>query len=360
MQEQLTVDFNVDAIREDFPILQQKVNGRDLIYLDSAATTQKPKQVIKAIADYYENHNSNVHRGVHTLSVRATDLYERARYNVHSLINAHKPNECIFVSGTTEAVNIVASSFVTPRVLPGEEILVTQMEHHSNIVPWQMLCGNTGAKLVVAPISVDGEIILDEFEKKLSDKTKFVAISHASNALGTINPIKEMVKMAHDRGALVLVDGAQALPHIPVDVQDLDCDFYAFSGHKMYAPTGVGVLWGREDLLNDMSPYKGGGEMIAYVSFDKTEYAPLPHKFEAGTPNISGVIGLDAAINYMLDIGLDKIITYEGISYTLIRAGVKVEANVYSYSNQQFYPIPKNPTWTIQIGEHILTITGIE
>lgn len=311
MQEQSAVDFNVNAIREDFPILQQKVNGRDLIYLDSAATTQKPKQVINAIADYYESHNSNVHRGVHTLSIRATDLYERARYNVHSLINAHKPHECIFVSGTTEAVNIVASSFVTPRVLPGEEILVTQMEHHSNIVPWQMLCGNTGAKLVVAPISVDGEILLDEFEKKLSDKTKFVAISHASNALGTINPIKEMVKMAHDRGALVLVDGAQALPHIPVDVQDLDCDFYAFSGHKMYAPTGVGVLWGREEFLNDMSPYKGGGEMIAYVSFDKTEYAPLPHKFEAGTPNISGVIGLDAAINYMREIGFEKILAYE-------------------------------------------------
>lgn len=311
MQEQSAVDFNVNAIREDFPILQQKVNGRDLIYLDSAATTQKPKQVINAIADYYENHNSNVHRGVHTLSVRATDLYERARYNVHSLINAHNPHECIFVSGTTEAVNLVATSFVTPRVLPGEEILVTQMEHHSNIVPWQMLCGNTGAKLVVAPISVDGEVILEEFEKKLSDKTKFVAISHASNALGTINPIKEMIKMAHDRGALVLVDGAQALPHIPVDVQDLDCDFYAFSGHKMYAPTGVGVLWGREEFLNDMSPYKGGGEMIAYVSFDKTEYAPLPHKFEAGTPNISGVIGLDAAINYMREIGLDKILAYE-------------------------------------------------
>lgn len=312
MQKQHTLlDFDVNAIREDFPILKQKINGRDLVYLDNAATSQKPRQVLDAMDEYYKTTNANVHRGVHDLSVKATNLFERARYSVQSFINAKYKQECIFVSGTTEAINLVAESFVAPRILPGEEILVTQLEHHSNIVPWQMLCAKTGAKLVVAPISFAGEILLDEFAKKLSKNTKFVAISHVSNAIGTINPVKEMIKMAHAHDALVLVDGAQAVPHISIDVQDLDCDFYAFSAHKMYAPTGVGVLWGREEFLNDMAPYKGGGEMISYVSFDKTEYAPLPHKFEAGTPNIAGVIGLDAAITYLGNIGLDKIIAYE-------------------------------------------------
>lgn len=326
MLEEQANEFDVNAIRQDFPILQQKINGHDLIYLDNAATTQKPRQVINAIADYYQHDNANVHRGVHSLSVRATELYERARNNVFKFINARAEHECIFVSGTTEAINVVATSFVTPRIMPGEEILITQMEHHSNIVPWQMLCAATGAKLTVAPISVDGEILLDEFAKKLTDKTKFVAITHASNALGTINPVKEMVKMAHDVGALVLVDGAQATPHVSVDVQDIDCDFYVFSGHKMYAPTGVGVLWGREEFLNDMAPYKGGGEMIAYVSFDKTEYAPLPHKFEAGTPNIAGVIGLSAAIEYLKEIGLEQIIAYEDYLLNYARAKlVKLE-----------------------------------
>jgi len=310
-KHQTFLDFDVNAIREDFPILKQKIYGRDLVYLDNAATSQKPRQVLDAMDEYYKTSNANVHRGVHGLSVQATNLFERARNNVQSFINAKYKHECIFVSGATEAINLVAESFVTPRILPGEEILVTQLEHHSNIVPWQMVCAKTGAKLVVAPISFDGEILLDEFAKKISKNTKFVAISHVSNAIGTINPVKKMIEIAHAHDALVLLDGAQAVPHLPIDVQDLDCDFYAFSAHKMYAPTGVGVLWGREEFLNDMAPYKGGGEMITYVSFDKTEYAPLPHKFEAGTPNIAGVIGLDAAINYLRNLGLDKISAYE-------------------------------------------------
>ncbi|MDP3562726.1 MAG: cysteine desulfurase [Legionellaceae bacterium] len=303
--------LDISAIRRDFPILHQQVNGYPLIYLDNAATTQKPKQVIDAIAHYYEHDNANVHRGVHTLSVRATQLYEAARDKVRHFINANHSHECIFVRGTTEAINLVAHSFVAPRILPGEEILITAMEHHSNIVPWQMVCAQTGAQLQVAPISIDGDVLLDEFEKKLSNKTKFVAISHVSNALGTINPVKKMIDMAHAHGALVLLDGAQAMPHLSVDVQALDCDFYAFSGHKMYAPTGIGVLWGRELFLNDMIPYQGGGEMIANVSFEATEYAPLPHKFEAGTPNISGAIGLNAAIDYLLSLDLDTIFKYE-------------------------------------------------
>lgn len=309
--QQILSEFDVNAVRDDFPILRQKVNGRDLIYLDNAATSQKPRQVLLAMDEYYETCNANVHRGVHALSVKATELYEKARLNISRFINAKHKHECIFVSGTTEAINLVATSFVQPLIKSGEEILVTQLEHHSNIVPWQMVCAKTGAKLEVAPISIDGEILLDEFEKKLTSNTKFVAISHVSNAIGTINPIKKMIEMAHAHGALVLVDGAQAVPHLPVDVQDLDCDFYAFSGHKLYGPTGIGLLWGREEFLNDMAPYKGGGEMIAYVSFEKTEYAPLPHKFEAGTPNIAGVIGLDAAISYLLSLGLDKISAYE-------------------------------------------------
>lgn len=303
--------LDISAIRCDFPILDQQVNGFPLIYLDNAATTQKPKQVIEAMTHYYEHDNANVHRGVHALSVRATQLYEDARDKVRHFINANYSHECIFVRGTTEAINLVAQSFVAPRILPGEEILITTMEHHSNIVPWQMMCANTGAVLQVAPISISGEILLDEFEKKLSKKTKFVSISHVSNALGTINPVKRMIEMAHAHGALVLLDGAQAMPHISVDVQALDCDFYAFSGHKMYAPTGIGVLWGREMFLNDMSPYQGGGEMIANVTFEATEYAPLPHKFEAGTPNIAGVVGLNAAIDYLLSLDLETVFKYE-------------------------------------------------
>jgi cysteine desulfurase/selenocysteine lyase len=304
-----SLDFN--AIRKDFPILSQKINDYDLIYFDNAATTQKPKSVIQAMTHYYEQDNSNVHRGVHALSVRATENYEAARAKVKRFINAKSVRECIFVRGTTEGINLVAQSLVAPHILPGEEILITHMEHHSNIVPWQMVCKHTGAILQVAPISLNGEILLDEFEKKLNENTKFVAINYVSNALGTINPVKKMIEMAHSYGAKVLLDGAQATAHLPVDVQDLGCDFYAFSGHKMYGPTGIGVLWGKEELLEGMPPYQGGGEMINYVSFEGTEYAALPHKFEAGTPNIAGAIGLGAAIDYLWSLDLDAIAEYE-------------------------------------------------
>lgn len=303
--------FNPEAIRRDFPVLQQTVHERPLIYLDNAATTQKPNAVIEAIANYYSHDNANVHRSVHALSARATEQYEAAREKVKRFINAKQARECIFVRGTTEAINLVAQGFVASRILPDEEILITHMEHHSNIVPWQMVCKKTGAKLVVAPISLKGEILLDEFEKRLSSNTKFVAISYASNALGTINPVKKMIEMAHAHGAVVLLDGAQATAHLPIDVQDLGCDFYAFSGHKMYGPTGIGVLWGKESLLDSMAPYQGGGEMISYVTFESTEYAPLPYKFEAGTPNIAGVIGLSAALDYLSSLDMDAIAAYE-------------------------------------------------
>ncbi|KTD38833.1 selenocysteine lyase, PLP-dependent [Legionella moravica] len=303
--------LNVHAIRKDFPILNQKINDYDLVYFDNAATTQKPKAVIDAMTHYYEHDNSNVHRGVHALSVRATELYEAARAKVKRFINARSAKECIFVRGTTEGINLVAQSLVAPHIVPGEEILITHMEHHSNIVPWQMVCKQTGAVLQVAPISINGELLLDEFEKKLNENTKFVAINYVSNALGTINPVKKMIEMAHAYGAKVLLDGAQATAHLPVDVQDLDCDFYAFSGHKMYGPTGIGVLWGKEELLNGMPPYQGGGEMINSVSFEGTEFAPIPHKFEAGTPNIAGAIGLGAAIDYLWSLDLEVVAEYE-------------------------------------------------
>ncbi|WP_298625382.1 cysteine desulfurase [uncultured Legionella sp.] len=307
----LVTSLNVNAIRKDFPILNQKINDYDLIYFDNAATTQKPKAVIDAMTHYYELDNSNVHRGVHALSVRATENYEAARAKIKRFINAKSTRECIFVRGTTEGINLVAQSFVAPHIMPGEEILITHMEHHSNIVPWQMVCKQTGAVLQVAPISLNGELLLDEFEKKLNENTKFVAINYVSNALGTINPVKKMIEMAHAYGAKVLLDGAQATAHLPVDVQELGCDFYAFSGHKMYGPTGIGVLWGKEELLENMPPYQGGGEMINYVSFEGTEFAALPHKFEAGTPNIAGAIGLGAAIDYLGSLDLDAIAQYE-------------------------------------------------
>lgn len=310
-EKSLPFTLDVASIRHEFPIFQQQIFGHPLVYLDSASTTQKPRSVLQAMTDFYEQDNANVHRGVHALSVRATLKYEQARDKVAQLINAPNVHECIFVRGTTEAVNLVAQSFLRPKILPGEQILVTMMEHHSNIVPWQMVCSQTGAELVVVTISVEGEVLLDEFEKKLTDKTKFVAISHASNAIGTINPIKKMIEMAHKRDILVLVDGAQAVPHMPVDVQDLDCDFYAFSGHKMYGPTGIGILWGRTTFLDDMLPYQGGGEMIQYVSFEATEYAALPHKFEAGTPNIVGAIGLGAAIDYLWSLDMAEVMRYE-------------------------------------------------
>ena len=303
--------WNVNAIRQDFPILHQSVNGHPLIYMDNAATTQKPQSVIDALSQYYQHDNSNVHRSVHALSSRATAHFEESREKVARFIHANASHECIFVRGTTEAINLVAQSFVAPQLVPGDEILITHMEHHSNIVPWQMICQQTGATLQVAPISVEGELLLDEFEKKLSSKTKFVSINYVSNALGTINPVKKMIDMAHRFGVNVLLDGAQATAHLPIDVQALGCDFYALSGHKMYGPTGIGVLWGREALLNVMKPYQGGGEMIQYVTFESTDYAPLPYKFEAGTPNIAGVIGLGAAVDYLSSHDLSAMVDYE-------------------------------------------------
>ena len=303
--------INLHAIREQFPILHQTVNGKPLIYFDNAATTQKPQTVIDAMTNYYSHDNANVHRGVHALSARATDQFDAVREEVKRFIHAPHTHECIFVRGTTEAINLVAQSYLMPRLGAGDGILITTMEHHSNIVPWQMVCQQTGAKLHVAPISESGEILLDAFEKKFSENIKFVAITYASNALGSINPVKKMIEIAHAHGAVVLVDGAQATAHMPIDVQDLGCDFYAFSAHKMYGPTGIGVLWGREELLNSMPPYQGGGEMIKYVTFEDTQYAPLPYKFEAGTPNISGVIGLGAAIRYLDSLDMAAISAYE-------------------------------------------------
>ena len=311
IEQNLINKLNIQRIREDFPVLNQIVNDNKLIYFDNAATTQKPQVVIDAIANYYEHDNANVHRGVHALSARATKQFEDARANIQRFINAKYAHECIFVRGTTEAINLVAQCFVAPRILPDEEILITYMEHHSNIVPWQLICKKTGAKLKVAPISLNGEVLLDEYEKLLARNPKFVALSYASNALGTINPVKKMIEMAHAHGALVLLDGAQSTAHLPIDVQDLGCDFYAFSSHKMYGPTGIGVLWGKENLLDDMPPYQGGGEMITSVSFEATEYAPLPFKFEAGTPNISGVIGLNATLNYLAALDMEEIFAYE-------------------------------------------------
>jgi cysteine desulfurase/selenocysteine lyase len=303
--------FDVEKVRCDFPILRQNVHGKPLVYLDNAATTQKPLSVIHAIDHYYRHDNSNIHRGVHTLSERATAQYENARAAAQRFINAREAKEIIFVRGTTEAINLVTQSYGRKHVGAGDEVLITAMEHHSNIVPWQMLCEEKGARLRVAPINDRGELLLDEFEKLLGPKTRIAAVSHLSNALGTINPVREMVRMAHARNIPVLVDGAQAAPRMPVDVQALDCDFYALSGHKMYGPTGIGVLYGRLELLEAMPPYQGGGEMIASVSFDKTVYNRVPHKFEAGTPNIADTIGLGAAIDYLEKLGLDAIERHE-------------------------------------------------
>jgi cysteine desulfurase/selenocysteine lyase len=298
------------VVRDDFPILDQEVHGKPLVYLDSAASAQKPRQVIDAISEYYENDHANVHRGVHTLSQRATFAYERARGKVKLFLNARDTREIVFVRGTTEAINLVAETFGrTAR--PGDEILISEMEHHSNIVPWQLLCERTGAKLVIAPVNERGELVMEELEKRLSKRTKLVSIAHISNALGTINPVREIIRLAHDRGARVLVDGAQAAPHVPVDVQDLDCDFYAFSGHKTYGPTGIGVLYGKADVLEAMPPYHGGGEMILSVTFEKTIYNELPYKFEAGTPDIAGAIGLGAAVDYLSALDRSAVARYE-------------------------------------------------
>jgi cysteine desulfurase/selenocysteine lyase len=306
-----TAGYDVTRIREDFPILHQSVHGKALVYLDNAATTQKPKTVIDCIRRVYENDYSNVHRGVHTLSQRSTDLFEAARETVQKFLNARHSHEIVFVRGTTEAINLVAQSFGRSVLKEGDEILITAMEHHSNIVPWQMLCEQTGAKLKVAPIDRNGELQLDDFEQLLSPRTRLVSVVHMSNALGTINPVKAIIELAHSREIPVLLDGAQAAPHMVVDVQDLDCDFYALSGHKLYGPTGIGVLYGKGKWLEAMPPYQGGGDMIRRVTFDKTEYNTLPFKFEAGTPNIVDAIALGAAVDYLQGIGMDAIAAYE-------------------------------------------------
>ncbi|KAF2515863.1 cysteine desulfurase [Flavobacterium zhairuonense] len=302
--------LDIQKIRADFPILSQTVNGKPLVYFDNGATSQKPQVVIDAEVKYYNEINANIHRGVHTLSQLATDAYEISRGKVKDHINAKFAHEVLFTSGTTHGINLVANGFAS-ILKPGDEVVVSSLEHHSNIVPWQMLCEKTGAILKVIPIDDNGELIITEFDKLLSDKTKIVTVNHISNALGVINPIKYIIDKAHAVGAAVLIDGAQAVPHLKPNVQELDCDFYAFSGHKMCGPTGTGILYGKEEWLNKLPPYQGGGEMIKEVTFEKTTYADLPHKFEAGTPNIAGGIVLGTAIDYLNEIGFDKIHEYE-------------------------------------------------
>jgi cysteine desulfurase/selenocysteine lyase len=303
--------FDVHRVRKDFPLLNMKVHGKPLIYLDNGATSQKPQAVIDALNRYYTTENSNIHRGVHYLSERATAAYEAARQKIQGFLNAASPQEIIFVRGTTEAINLVVQSYGRTFLREGDEIIISAMEHHSNIVPWQILCGQVGAKLRVIPINHDGELVIDEYRRLLNDKTKFVSITHVSNALGTVVPVKEVVDLAHARGVPVLVDGAQGVPHFKVDVRDIGCDFYAFSGHKLFGPTGVGILYGRSEMLDSMPPYQGGGDMISVVTFEKTHYNVLPYKFEAGTPNIAGGIGLGAAIDYLDSLDWDQVAEHE-------------------------------------------------
>ncbi len=303
--------YDVTKVRKDFPILREKVHGKPLVYLDNAATTQKPLSVIEALDKYYREYNSNIHRGLHLLSERATEAYEASRIKVQKFMNAADSREIIFTRGATEGINLVAQTWGRQSVKAGDEVLVTNMEHHSNIVPWQMLCGEKGATLKVVPINDDGELILKEFHKLLTSKTKILAVTHVSNALGTVNPLAEIIKAAHEKGIKVLADGAQSIPHLAVDVQELDCDFYVFSGHKIYGPTGIGVLYGKYALLDSMPPYQGGGDMISSVTFERTLYKKPPHKFEAGTPHIAGVIGLGSALDYVMNIGLGDIAAHE-------------------------------------------------
>jgi len=332
--------IDIKKIREDFPILKRKVNGKPLVYLDNAATSQTPQQVIGVIVDYYQNYNANIHRGVHALSQEATDKYEQARIKIQKHFYAQKTHEIIFTSGTTHSINIVANGF-SSLIKKGDEILVSAMEHHSNIVPWQMLCERTGAVLKVIPMNQEGELLLDVYDDLLSEKTKLVFCNHISNALGTINPIEEIILKAHNVGAAVLIDGAQAAPHLVADVQKLDVDFYTVSAHKICGPTGVGMLYGKEEWLNKLPPYQGGGEMIAEVTFEKTTYADLPHKFEAGTPNICGGIAFGAALDYMNAIGFDKIAAYE---YELLEYATK---ELLDIEGLRIYGTAKNKTSVI-------------
>ncbi len=317
---------DISSLRNDFPALHQNVNGKPLVYLDSAASAQRPQSVIDAMVTQDEQNHSNVHRGVHQLSQRSTEAYEGSREKIRAFINAQYHEEIVFTRGTTESINLVASSLGGKILTPDDEVLVTWMEHHSNIVPWQLACEKTGAKLRAVPINSNGELDLNEYTRLLTDKTKIVAVGHVSNALGTINPIEHIISTAHKVGALVVVDGAQSVPHIKIDVQAMDCDFYAFSGHKMYGPSGIGVLYGKKALLNDMPPYQGGGEMILTVSFEKTTYNELPCKFEAGTPNITGAVGLGATVDYLNSIDFDALSSYE--------------AYLLNYATEKFLELP--------------------
>ena len=336
-------------IKSDFPTLGQKINGNDLVYLDNAATTQKPRSVINAVNDYYKKTNSNIHRGVHTLSQKATEKYEKAREKVAKFINSNE-KEIIFVRGATEAINLVANSYVRPLLKPKDQIIITEMEHHANIVPWQMVCNEKGAELKILPINKKGELITDDLEKLINGKTKFMAINHVSNSLGTVNNIRKIVEIAHKHKIKILIDGAQAVQHIPVDVEQIDADFYCFSGHKIYAPTGIGVLYGKKNLLDEMPPYQGGGDMIKSVTFEKTIYNDVPNKFEAGTPNISGAIGLGTAIDYILKIGIENIAKHEAnlLNYATekikkikgveIIGNAKEKASVLSFTMENIHP----------------------
>ena len=300
-----------ERVRDDFPLLRQRVHGKPLVYLDNAATTQKPQAVIDRLVRYYSEENANIHRGVHVLSVAATDAYDAARERVRRFVHAAEAREIVFVRGATEAINLVAATYGRAHVGAGDEVVVSEMEHHSNIVPWQMLCEEKGASLRVIPMTDAGELRLDEYVRLLGPRTRIVAVTHVSNALGTINPVEQIVRLAHDRGVPVLIDGAQAVAHMPVDVQAIDCDFYVFSGHKVFGPTGIGVLYGRASLLDEMPPYQGGGDMIRSVTFERTLYSDTPQKFEAGTPNIAGVVGLHAAMADLTDVGLERVTAHE-------------------------------------------------
>jgi cysteine desulfurase/selenocysteine lyase len=303
--------IDVEQVRQDFPLLQQRVRGKPLVYLDNAATSQKPQSVIDAVTRFYTSENANIHRGVHYLSERATDGYDQVREKVARFLNARSSREIIFTRGTTEGINLVAQSYGRLALKPGDDIVITAMEHHSNIVPWQLVCEQTGARLKAAPFNDAGELDVEAFERLLSDRTRLVSVVHVSNALGTVNPVKLIIALAHDRGIPVMLDGAQSAPHLGIDVQELDCDFFAFSGHKLFGPTGVGVLFGRESLLERMPPYQGGGDMIATVTLERSTWAQLPAKFEAGTPMIAQVMGLGAALDYVMELGFDRISSWE-------------------------------------------------
>ena len=337
-------------IKSDFPILSQKINGHELVYLDNAATTQKPKVVIDSINEYYRKTNSNIHRGVHTLSQKATEHYENARNKIANFINSESEKEIIFVRGATEAINLVANSYVRPLLNQDDEIIISQMEHHANIVPWQMICNEIGAKLKILPMNQKGELIVKKLENIINEKTKFIAINHVSNSLGTVNPIEHIVKIAHKNKIKILVDGAQAIQHIPIDIRKINADFYCFSGHKIYAPSGIGVLYGKKELLDEMHPYQGGGDMIKSVTFEKTIYNDVPNKFEAGTPNISGAIALGTAIDYVTTLGIENIAKHEAelleyatkkiskISGIKIIGNAKNKASVLSFVIENVHP----------------------